>query len=243
MAGGFKAGRRKACIGDQPLMQRRNFRPQLAAACAAFALLVSPQIAVAHPHVWVNVETTVLFDQGKMSGFKHRWTFDDLYTAMAIQGLDKNKDGTYTREELQELAQVNIDGLKEFEFFTFAKLGEKTVKLLPAKDYWLEHKDGQLSLHLTLPMAEPLAADVPGFQFSIYDQTFFIAFDLVKDNPVKLSDGAPAGCTAKVGGTEKDLAELQRLNDAFAGTMTAGDANMGDGVGYASTISVACTKS
>jgi hypothetical protein len=58
-----------------------------------------------------------------------------------------------------------------------------------------------------------------------------------------LSDGAPAGCSAKVGGSEKDLAELQKLNDAFGGQLTAGNANQGAGLGYASTIHLSCAKS
>ena len=49
----------------------------------------------------------------------HKWMFDEFYTAMAIEGLDKNKDGVYDREELAELAKVNIEGLKDFAYFTF----------------------------------------------------------------------------------------------------------------------------
>lgn len=209
---------------------------------AAFAALFSTRPAQAHPHVWVSVETTVLYDQGRIAGFQHRWTFDDMYTAMAVQGLDKNQDGIFTREELAELAQVNIDGLQEFDFFTFARLNETSVKLASPKDYWLEHKDGVLSLHFTLPLAQPVPAETEGFEFAVYDQTFFIAFDLAKENPIRLSEGAPAGCTAKVGGSEKDLAELQKLNDAFGGQLTAGNANQGTGLGYASTIHLSCAK-
>lgn len=198
--------------------------------------------ALAHPHVWVTVESTVLYETGKVAGFQHRWTFDDMYTAMAIQGLDKNQDGVYSKEELAELAQVNIDGLKEFEFFTYARIKEAPVKLSPPKDYWLEHKDGLLSLHFTLPVSDPVPAETEGLEFAVYDQTFFIAFDLAKDNPIKLSEGAPAGCTAKVGGSEKDLADLQKLNDAFGGQMTAGNANEGMGLGYASTVHLSCAK-
>ena len=76
--------------------------------------------AAAHPHVWITVETTLMYDQGAFSGLRHKWTFDQYYTAMAIEGLDKNKDGKYDREELAELAKVNIDGLKEFAYFTTA---------------------------------------------------------------------------------------------------------------------------
>ena len=73
--------------------------------------------AAAHPHVWITFETTVVYDKGTFVGVKHKWTFDEFYTAMAIEGLDKNKDGIYDREELAELAKVNIEGLKDFSFF------------------------------------------------------------------------------------------------------------------------------
>jgi ABC-type uncharacterized transport system substrate-binding protein len=212
----------------------------LAVAALALAAAVAP--AAAHPHVWVSVETTVVYDQGKVAGFQHRWTFDDMYTAMAVQGLDKNGDGTYSREELAELAQVNIDGLKEFDFFTYARIKQDPVPLAPPKDYWLEHKEGTLSLNFTLPIAQPVPAETEGFEFAVYDQTFFIAFDLAKENPVRLSQGAPAGCTATVGQSDKDLADLQRLNDAFGGQMTSGNANEGMGVGYAATIHLSCAK-
>lgn len=95
--------------------------------------------ASAHPHVWVSVETTVLVEQGAVVGLRHRWTFDEFYTAMAIQGLDANKDGVYSREELAELAKINMDGLKEFSFFTFPRLGDRALDLAPAQDYWLVH--------------------------------------------------------------------------------------------------------
>ncbi|MCK9912785.1 DUF1007 family protein, partial [Microbacteriaceae bacterium K1510] len=80
---------------------------------------------------------------------------------------DKNGDGKYDREELKELAQVNIDGLKEFDYFTYAKLGPTALKFKPPVDYWLDYTDkGILTLHFTLPLEQPVSADAPGFTFS-----------------------------------------------------------------------------
>ncbi|MDX2307070.1 MAG: DUF1007 family protein [Hyphomicrobium sp.] len=209
-------------------------------AVVLLALVVLPQTASAHPHVWVEVRSTVLYDGGKITGFQHRWTFDDMYTAMAIQGLDKNRDGIYSREELQELAKVNIDGLREFGFFTVARLNGQALTLAEPKGYWLDHKDNVLALEFMLPLEAPIAADSEGFEFAVYDETFFIAFDLAKENPVKLSEGAPEGCRPVVGNSEKDLAELQRLNDAFGGQLTAGNANEGMGAGYSTVVALTC---
>lgn len=199
--------------------------------------------AAAHPHVWVTVETTVLYEDGRISGLKHKWTFDDMYTAMAIQGLDANGDGQYSREELKELAQVNIDGLKEFGYFTVAKLGKAEVKAKPPIDYYLEYTDGLLSLHFTLPFEQPVLADATDFNFAVFDESFFIAFDFGKDNPVKLSAGAPEGCHANIGIPANELAELQKLNESFGGQLTTGDQNAGMGLGYAKTVTLGCKKS
>jgi ABC-type uncharacterized transport system substrate-binding protein len=199
--------------------------------------------AAAHPHVWVTVETTVLYQGGTITGLQHKWTFDDMYTAMAIQGLDANGDGIYSREELQELAQVNIDGLKEFGYFTAAKLGKAEIKAKPPVDYYLEYKDSLLSLHFTLPFEQPVLSDAPDFNFAVFDESFFIAFDFGKDEPVKLSAGAPEGCHANIGVPENELAELQRLNESFGGQLTTGDQNAGMGLGYAKTVTLGCKKS
>ncbi len=95
--------------------------------------------ASAHPHVYVTVETTVLYDKGTISGLRHRWVFDEFYTTMAIEGLDTNGDGVYDRKELAELAKVNVDGLAAMDYFTFAKLGSQRLAFDAPQDYWLEH--------------------------------------------------------------------------------------------------------
>ena len=73
----------------------------IAAHLAVLALVISTPLA-AHPHVWVSVETTLVYDNGRISGFQNSWTFDDAYTSMAIEGLDANGDGKYSRDELTE---------------------------------------------------------------------------------------------------------------------------------------------
>lgn len=95
--------------------------------------------ASAHPHIWVTTRTTVLFENGTIIGFRHDWTFDESYTLMAIDGLDTDKDGKYSREELAELAKVNVEALKEFAYFTAARLGNQELSFQAPTDYYLEH--------------------------------------------------------------------------------------------------------
>jgi ABC-type uncharacterized transport system substrate-binding protein len=169
-------------------------RPLMSLLLASVLWAAAAKDALAHPHVWITVESTLLHDKGTFTGLRHKWTFDEFYTAMAIAGLDKNNDGRYDRDELAELAKVNIDGLKEFGFFTAAGLGGQELKLSDAQDFWLEHKDDILSLHFTVPFEQPVLVEAKGLAFSVSDPTFFIAFDLAKADPVRLGAGAPEAC-------------------------------------------------
>ena len=140
--------------------------------------------------MWVTASATVLYDHNTITGLQQAWTFDEFYTQQAIEGLDKNGDGKYDRQELSELAQVNMDGLKEFNYFTVAKLGDADLKFKPPVDYWLEYNDQKiLTLHFTLPLEKPVPAEATGFAFSVSDPSYFIAFDLAKRTP---SSSAPA---------------------------------------------------
>jgi ABC-type uncharacterized transport system substrate-binding protein len=211
-------------------------------ALAAATLSLTSFGASAHPHVWVSVKATVLYEKGSISGLQEAWTFDEFYTAQAIEGLDKNGDGKYDREELKELAQVNIDGLKEFDYFTYAKLGSGDRKFKPPENYWLEHTDkGILTLHFTLPLQQPIGADVGEFTFSVFDPSYFIAFDLAEDHPVNLGNGAPSGCAAVVHEPgEDESSNTKKLNDAFSSALGSGSAI---GFGTTKTVAVHCAKS
>ena len=163
-------------------------------ACLSFLLLLSVVRADAHPHVWVKLKTEIVYaPDGAVTGVRHAWTFDDMFSAYALQGIRHAKKGQYTREELSSLAQLNVDSLKEYDYFTYAKADGAKLKFAGPIDYWLEYANSALVLHFTLPLKAPVTAKT--FQVEVYDPTIFVDFEFAKENPVSLS-GAPPQCVA-----------------------------------------------
>ena len=196
-------------------------RRQLALFATAASMLSVP--AQAHPHVWVTVESTALVGADTVvSGIRHKWTFDELYSSFAIQGLDKKGGNTPTREELKELAQLNIESLKEFAYFTFPQANGDKITLKPPVDYYLEAKDGLLSLYFTLPLEKPVAANTSPLAFSVYDPSYFIAFQFAKDKALTLAPGAPAGCLIEMRQQGKEGGDADKLQDAFSKALGPG---------------------
>ena len=71
--------------------------------------------------------------------------------------------GQFTRQELQPLAKVNVESLKDFAFFTYTRINGKRKKdaFNDPVDYWLDYdaKNKQLTLHFTLPFKNPVAVN------------------------------------------------------------------------------------
>jgi ABC-type uncharacterized transport system substrate-binding protein len=201
---------------------------------AASVAVLNATAASAHPHVWVTSSSELLYaPDGSVTGVRHAWTFDDMFSSYAIEGIEAKQKGEYTRDQLAPLAQTNVESLKEFDYFSFAKADGKKAKFEEPIDYFMEYKDGSLVLHFTLPLKTPVKSSV--LTLEVYDPTFFVDFQLAEKNPVRLVD-APASCTF----------DFQRPNDGAAGAQAIGEQNFLDGGNtnygamFANKITVKC---
>lgn len=174
-----------------------TLRPIRLLVAAALALLAQSVAAQAHPHVWVTMATELVYaGDGTITGVRHAWTFDDMFSAFAVQGLELKSKDAPTREELAPLAKINAESLKEFDYFTYATVDGKTAKLTdPLPDYYLSYDDARLTLHFTLPFETP--AKAKELRVEVYDPSIFVDFEFVKEKPVQLV-GAPKGCLLDV---------------------------------------------
>ena len=151
--------------------------------------------ASAHPHVFVESRAEVVFDEaGRLSAVRHVWSFDEAFTAFAVQGLDENGDGELSREELQPLAQVNVESLAEYDFFTFLHQDGADIAFEPPSEYWLDFYGGRLTLFFTLPLREARVIDASNVELDVFDPNYFVAFEMTQDTPFAMVD-APPTCT------------------------------------------------
>lgn len=177
--------------------------------------LTSLSVAHAHPHIIVSYATEVVFNEkGEMIGLNHAWTFDKGYSAFLAQGLDTNKDKKLSREELAPMAKVNVESLREFDFFTYTHANGKALEWLEAQgEYMLENpvpestaptpagtnpdpleKIANLTLHFFLPLKAPLQTKAQNITLKIYDKTYLVAFVPDEKNPLKLGGNNKADC-------------------------------------------------
>ncbi|MHA7776352.1 HoxN/HupN/NixA family nickel/cobalt transporter [Roseibium sp. M-1] len=109
---------------------------------ALVLLLAALTGAAAHPHVFVEARSRLVFDDaGNAVALQQIFRFDEAFSAFAIQGFDTNGDGIYSREELSELAKVNVESMADFGYFTFGDNTRVEFDFNAPTDYWLEVVD------------------------------------------------------------------------------------------------------
>jgi ABC-type uncharacterized transport system substrate-binding protein len=156
-----------------------------------------------------------------------------MFSTYALQGIETKTKGVYSREQLAPLAQVNVESLKEFAFFTFAKADGKKEKFLEPVDYFLEYRDAALTLHFTLPLKAPVKTKQLALE--VFDPSFFIDFKYAEKDPVRLVD-APAACAMKFQRPGDGMANAQKLGEQ---NFTGGE-NSNFGAMFANKIVVDC---
>jgi len=215
-----------------------NMRRFIQGLCVVIALAMMSGTAQAHPHVWIVAKSELVYaPDGTITGVRHAWTFDDMFSTYALQGIETKTKGAYTRDELKSLAQTNVESLKEYGFFTFAKVGptgsQKKEKFNEPVDYYLDYKDAALTLHFTLPFKTPFKAEALALE--VFDPSYFIDFQFNEKDPVTLV-GAPANCKLTVERPSDSSAKSQTMNEQ---TFLNGD-NSNYGAMFANKINVSC---
>ena len=223
-----------------PAMQRLRSRNWIGILMSLLAYsCVTTGAAEAHPHVWVTMQTELLFaPDGAVTGVRHTWTFDDMYSAFATTGIPAKTKGQFTRAELEPLAKVNVESLRDYAFFTYARINGKRQKDVfnDPVDYWLDYDRNNkvLTLHFTLPFKNP--QPVKQLLIEVYDPEFFVDFGPAEKNPVTLV-GAPPQCTVTA---EKPPDQNFAVSSQSLSQLFTTEANIGMGMSFSNKILVKC---
>jgi len=214
----------------------RGWGAAILAALALSVAVAGARPALAHPHVWIDARSVVVFDaQQRVAALRVHWRFDEFYSLFAIEGLDSNGDGRLDPAELQPLAELNVTSLKEYGYFTEVLADGEPVAFEDARDYNSRYEEGILSLQFEIPLAAPVDPRVAKVRFRSYDPTFYIAIEPALQDPVAFAGTPPPSCRTEV--EEDSPPEVLTLSEA---DFLDPAASQSIGKLYATTLAIIC---
>jgi ABC-type uncharacterized transport system substrate-binding protein len=205
----------------------------------AACLMGLPVAASAHPHIWVDAQETLHFDdQGRIDAVIAHWEFDDLYSAFSLEGLDLDGDGAYTAAELEPMRSQMHASLRTFGYFTTVTVDGHPLGFVDATTLNLSVDGGILRLDAVLPLAAPVDPRTAKFELQVLDPSYYVALDLAEVDPVRLQGPVPAGCASVVDAPRDADEPAPTLSDNLA---TNADLARSYAMDDASMIRVVCS--
>lgn len=157
--------------------------------------LLSSAAAAAHPHVWIDMRSSVNFTaEGAVDAIGVAWTFDEFYSQFATDGIDKNKNGKFDPAELQDLANTYAKNLKDYRYFTFIETNGKLIDTGAPTNAKAVFDRGQLTFAFRLPFVKPIDPAAVKLSYSSFDPTYYIDIAPTPTNSVVFTGAAPKGC-------------------------------------------------
>lgn len=157
-----------------------------------------PQLAQAHPHVFIDSRVTFLFAGGKVTGFRTDWRFDEIFTEDLLAQFDADGDKQFTAAESQQVKDGTLPNLTAFHYFTYAYVGGKDLGKLEPADFKADIVDGAARFVFTYNLPTPVDPHQEKVTASIYDQEYYVEVLLAEKEPVTLEGEGHAGCETHV---------------------------------------------
>lgn len=210
---------------------------QILAVVGIAAMSALPTPGHAHPHVWIDAVAEMLFDDaGALTGIRVYWVFDELYSAYAVEGLDRNGDGELERAELAPLATENIKNLKEFRYFTYVEVDGQSPDYGAVEEVGMRMVNGRLAMWFVVPLAKPVDPRTAEVAFALYDPTYYISVGLTENEPVRVSGAMPDMCSHRIVDAEA-RSEALSLSETFFQSL---DSSANFGVNLAQWVRLTC---
>ena len=172
--------------------------PRLKSGVLAVLLMLAGSgsfLAEAHPHVWIDLRSTIVLDEnGHVIGIEQEWLFDYFYTVFSVDGIVSDAQ----KKALTALAETNLKSLRAYNYFTEVKSDNTKVPLGIVNEYESELRNRRLWMRFVVPFSTPIDASTKLLSFAVFDPTFYIEILHLKEDIIGFRGPWSEKCTALI---------------------------------------------
>ncbi|MBD1575214.1 DUF1007 family protein [Vibrio sp. S11_S32] len=131
-----------------------------------------PLSANAHPHAWIDMQTTFHGDGKSIDKISMSWRYDPIISAYNLDGLDTSPP--HIDKTLQSLADNVIKNLLNEHYYTYFYQGETPIRYLEAERANYRYDKKRLILSFDLELAQPVPISSKNLTLKIYEPTYYV---------------------------------------------------------------------
>ena len=152
-------------------------------------IIMGPESALAHPHVFADTSLNIVFDQKGLSGIGVKWVFDEFFSSMILEEFDKDHNNRINPNENKGLEQGAFQNLKKYNYFNWIAIDGRKFVIKWVKDFRAQVKKGRLVYYFFVPCHLKASQNRKTVVISPSDPTYYTALEFAVLNPVTIKGG------------------------------------------------------
>jgi len=166
---------------------------------ASLFLLLSGTPAQAHPHVWVNYLASVIFKGGMITGLQEQWSFDEDFSAVALQDLPTGDATTALKpSDVAILRKSEFSNLKNYAYFHHVFVGDQDLGVGDVSDFSAVLDGRKLVYTFLISLKKPIDPHSAPVEIGIWDDTFFVDVEPISENGITIAGDGASGCATAI---------------------------------------------
>lgn len=149
----------------------------------------------AHPHAFIDMQTTPLIKDNQLIGFSMKWTLDEPSSSAVLYDMKQAK----TKAEQQKLiddVMANVVNEHYFSYLYDANNNKIKYSKHP-QNYGVNARGLQLQYYFDIPLAHPHPLEHSTLTLQTYDSTYYVAMTYSNQSEVNFST-LPTQCQGKL---------------------------------------------
>ncbi|MCG8709455.1 DUF1007 family protein [Brenneria sp. 4F2] len=162
------------------------------AALLIAGMVINCQSVFAHPHSFIDMQTTIESQNDNITGLRMVWTMDPITSADLLYDAGNAAKDSEIWKKLAAEVMANVLGQ---HYFTDIYRDKQPIKYAPVpSEYHLSRKGNQAVLEFVLPLAHPQPLAGKPMLISTYDPTYFVDMSYVDEKDIRLAPSLASRC-------------------------------------------------
>lgn len=145
-------------------------------------------LLLAHPHVFIDNRVYVIFDDNGLTGLRHEWFFDEMFSGSIIQEFDIDANGKFDEKEIKNLKKGAFSNLKEHHYFTDLTINGEEFQIKEVESFTARIAEGVMIYKFFLPCELNATLKKQEIKIAVYDPTYYVQVLWVSENPYLFED-------------------------------------------------------
>lgn len=138
-------------------------------------IFLNAQTVLAHPHVFIEQETKMIFDENGLAGVKIHWKFDEMFSTMICEDFDTDKNSILDKNEVATIKEKAFGYIATHNYYIHMKIDDKPFVVKFVKDFNATLNNGQLIYDFFIPCHVSAIKTQKKITLSPYDPEYYSA--------------------------------------------------------------------